>query len=251
MKRMIQILIVGKDASFNEDLAGRLIEMGYYIKAVINKTSEAITYLENNDADILLIDIHLKGGREGIELGLLINELFQIPFIFLSSTDDNCIIKHARRAHPSSFLLKPVGNQQIRIAIEMTLENRKAIKEGELNVKMPHELQKEEMERGDKILFLKRGTQFKRVHLDDILWLEAESNYTSIVTKYEKFIYSSVLKSFAEKLPGRQFLRVHRSFVVNIKSITGFEENRLLIKDKRIPISKNYRKEIFQYFEVI
>jgi len=251
MRRVIQVLIVGKDSSFNEEMAGRLIEMGYYIKAVIHKTSDAITYLENNDADILLIDIHLKGGQAGIELGLLINSLFQIPFIFLSSTDDNSIIEQARRAHPSSFLLKPVGNQQLRIAIEMALGHCKATKERELDVKVPHELQKEGVERDDKILFLKRGTQFKRVHLDDILWLEAESNYTSIVTKYEKFIYSSVLKSFAEKLPGRQFLRVHRSFVVNIKSITGFEENRLLIKDKSIPISKNYRKEIFQYFEVI
>lgn len=153
MKRMIQILIIGKDSLFNEEMAGRLIEMGYNIKAVIRRTSDAIPYLESNDVDLLLIDIHLKGGRDGIELGLLINELFQLPFIFLSSTDDNCIIKHARRAHPSSFLLKPVGNQQMRIAIEMALENREAIKEGDLNVRLPQEIQKKVLNQMIKYCF--------------------------------------------------------------------------------------------------
>lgn len=83
------------------------------------------------------------------------------------------------------------------------------------------------------------------------MWLEACSNYTTIFTKNGKFTYSIVLKKIDQKLPEDQFMRVHRSSIVNIENITGFEGNLLYVQDKQIPVSKAHRDKVFKKFTVI
>ena len=100
-------------------------------------------------------------------------------------------------------------------------------------------------------LFLKKDHHFERVPLDEILFLKADSNYSVIHTKNGKFIYSTVLKNIEPQLPINKFLRIHRSYVVNINKVKGFEGNTLFIGDKRIPVSKSYKNDVFRLFRTI
>jgi DNA-binding LytR/AlgR family response regulator len=100
-------------------------------------------------------------------------------------------------------------------------------------------------------LFFKKGTHYQKVALQDILWLQAESNYTTIFTQTEKYTYSCVLKHFEDKLPANQFVRVHRSYIVNICNVSGLEGNSLLIGKKRIPVSKTFSNHIFDQFKTL
>ena len=247
----VQVLFISSNSLFSSDIAEWITNIGHNIILSNVEEDEVVALMHAHHIDVALIDIQLAEAVKGIELGLLMNKLFKVPLVLLSSTDDEHIIKQARQVHPCVLLLSPFRDQQIRVAIEMALESRLEKKEEIVKEPLRQKNQRIKIGADNKILFLKSGNQFKRVQLNDILWLEAEGNYTSIVTRFGTFLYSSVLKNFSEKLPPHLFLRVHRSFIVNINSITGFEENRLLINGKTIPISKNYKKDIFKYFEVI
>lgn len=104
---------------------------------------------------------------------------------------------------------------------------------------------------GPKGLFLRKGNAFHLVAVKDIVLLEADRNYTTVYTKTDKYIYSTVLKKMEEKFPKQYFLRVHRSYLVNIEAITGFEGNLLHVGSQRIPVSRNYRMAVFRLFDVI
>uniref|UniRef100_UPI0025B9EFA6 LytTR family DNA-binding domain-containing protein n=1 Tax=Marinilabilia sp. TaxID=2021252 RepID=UPI0025B9EFA6 len=66
-----------------------------------------------------------------------------------------------------------------------------------------------------------------------------------------KYTYSVVLKSFEEKLSPKDFMRVHRSFIVNLSNVTGFEGNTLFIDKTRIPVTRAAQEKVFKHFRVI
>lgn len=102
-----------------------------------------------------------------------------------------------------------------------------------------------------RCLFLRKGNAFVRVEINDIILLEADRNYTTIHTKDDTYIYSIILKKIEEKLPQSCFLRVHRSYLINITAITGFEGNLLHIGNLRVPVSRTYRMHVFSLFKTI
>lgn len=64
-------------------------------------------------------------------------------------------------------------------------------------------------------------------------------------------MYSTVLKKLEDRLPEDRFLRVHRSFIVNIQSVQGFEGNMLYVENNKIPVSKSHQEEVFKLFRTI
>lgn len=100
-------------------------------------------------------------------------------------------------------------------------------------------------------IFLRKGNAFHRVAVKDIVLLQADRNYTTVYTKTDKYIYSIVLKKMEQKFPVESFLRVHRSYLVNIEAVTGFEGNLLFVGNQRVPVSRSYRMEVFKLFNVI
>jgi DNA-binding LytR/AlgR family response regulator len=249
----ISILIVEDEIMIAEDIAMRLEEMGYEVSAIIDNVDETVHWLEENQTDILLVDISLHGSKSGIDLARVINERFNLPFVFLTSLSSDTIVRMARNVNPAAYLLKPFNDRQVKVSIDMALQNfygedKVSETEPAPDQESPHQ---NLVLRMPQCLFLKKNTSYQKVAFNDILWLEAESNYTLIHTKDEKYTYSMVLKSFEDKLPEDTFLRVHRSFIVNISNVTGIEGNSLLIGDSQIPVAKPIREELFKRFNII
>lgn len=244
----VQILIVEDEIIIAEDISFRLQKMGYAVVKVVDNVDMAIECLEKNAVDIALVDIALEGSKTGIDLAQEINKKFHLPFIFLTSLSDESTIEKVSKTKPSAYLLKPFNDNQVRISIEMALfnfyeNNREISNEPTKNSELPVKT--------SNALFLKKDTHYDKVELKDILWLEADSNYTFIHTKTDKYIYSSVLRNFEDKLPHDMFIRVHRSYIVNISCVTGFMGNTLIVGNKQIPVNKENRDEIFKRFNVI
>lgn len=86
--------------------------------------------------------------------------------------------------------------------------------------------------------------------MDEILLLKGSQNYTYIYTKKETYLYSKQLNQIAQRLIAPQFVRVHRSYIINIDAIDGFEGNQLLLGNTLVPISKPYREKVFGMLEV-
>jgi len=246
----VKILVVEDELLLAEDIKMRLERLGYEVPAYVPSVNAALEKLkEVEDIDLALIDISLKGKMDGIDLAKVINTLYRIPFIFLTSHADRALVERAKMVNPAGYMLKPFNDRELAINIEMALANYSN------QIAHPGPGNSPEVEREthpvyhlNESLFLRKDHHFQRVALADITILEADNNYTTVYTKNDKFIYSTVLKKMEEKLPGKYFMRVHRSYVVNINAVTGFEGNMLHISDRRIPVSKQYKNEVFKIF---
>ncbi len=253
MSNKVTILIVEDEMMIADDIAMRLTDMGYEVKGKTDNVDDAIEWLEHNLVDILLVDISLYGDKSGIDLATVVNERFHLPFIFLTSLANDSIIEKARQVNPAAYLLKPFNDRQVKVALDMALYNFYGAKKKEAS--LPEENTEEPTSdfflQMPACLFLRSGNHYRKVSFDDILWLEADSNYTVIHTRDEKFTYSTVLKNFEEKLPQNDFVRVHRTYIVNLSNVTGFEGNMLLINEKKIPVNKSCRDRVFKRFNII
>lgn len=252
MNKKVRILIVEDEFMISEDIAMRLSDFGFDVVGIASSAEEAIKILEKGLTDLAILDINIDGDKDGIELAKIIEANYKIPFIFLTSLASRSVVERAHDTHPSSYLLKPFNDRQVQIAIDMALLNfsqNKSVLDTQKNDK--------EATKSPSIipmlncLFLKKDTHFERVQFDDISYLCAESNYTTIYTKSGRYIFSSILKNFEEKLPSNIFIRVHRSYIVNVNAITGFEGNFLHIGKIHIPVSKSNKDDLFNAFTIV
>jgi DNA-binding LytR/AlgR family response regulator len=251
--KKVRILIVEDEILIAQDIANRLIAINYEIVGIAASAERALQLIETNkDIDIILIDIILRGNVDGIELARTINEMYNIPFIFLTSHADSSMVERAKNVKPYAYILKPFNDLQVSIALELALVNysNNAPSEEILKKRAFSETENQVLQIKDS-LFLKKDNHFERVLIKEILFLKADSNYCTIVTKAERFLYSMVLKKIETHLPTHQFIRVHRSYVVNVNSVNGFEGNRLFIGENKIPVSKLHRNEVFKLFHTI
>jgi two-component system LytT family response regulator len=107
----------------------------------------------------------------------------------------------------------------------------------------------EKLESNDEFLFIKSEYKLLRVNLNDITFIEGMKEYVRIHIYGQKSIMTLLsIKSLEEKLPNDKFMRVHRSYIVNLLKVTTVERMTIVFDDKnRIPVSDNY-KEKFQTF---
>lgn len=233
-----KILVVEDEVILGMDMIGRLKKMGYEVFPLAKNPDRAMEQLAKNQPDLLMLDIDLGEKHiDGIELAAQIKKKYHVPFIFLTSHAEGVYIERAKKLQPSAYLLKPFRDKEMGIAIEMALANFSGQDTGNVAI--------------NDSLFLKKQDRFERVKFEDILWLAADGNYTEIHTTSETFIYSTLLKKVEIVLPQDLFYRVHRSYIVNKESITGFSGNVLSIHEHKIPISKQYREMVFGWFNTI
>ncbi|WP_271766482.1 LytR/AlgR family response regulator transcription factor [Aquimarina algiphila] len=249
----VKILIVEDEILLAQDISQRLTEINYHVTGIAQTVNHALQLItENQDIDIILIDIILKGDRDGIELARIINDKYHIPFIFLTSHADTHIVERAKSVHPYAYILKPFNDRQVSVAIELALLNFSKKTPGK-DLLEPQDFTANENQvlQIKDCLFLKKDHHFERVPLAEILFLQADSNYCTVYTKSDRFVYSTVLKNIEAQLPINRFLRTHRSYVVNIDLVSGFEGNMLFIGDKKVPVSKTHRDHVFKLFHTI
>lgn len=100
-------------------------------------------------------------------------------------------------------------------------------------------------------IFIRKRERHYRVKYADIFWIEAQSNYSIIVTSKEKYIIATTLGKVGAKLPTSTFVRVNRSFIVNRSHVDALEGNSIFINENRIMVSKNNRTNFFSHFHIL
>jgi two-component system, LytTR family, response regulator len=135
------------------------------------------------------------------------------------------------------YLLKPFSLERFIIAVDKALEK--------LNlVKIPkQESQENETE---SYIFIKTGGKIYKIKHDDLLFAEANGNYTKIITTKNTLQIALTFSDFEKLLPGLLFLRVHRSFIINKSKISHVEGNRIFIEKSEIPIGSNYKERFLK-----
>ena len=121
--KQITAVIVEDEVIIAEDLKEILEELGYHVPDTAVSAEEAIDLIRNEKPDIVLVDIMLKGRMDGIELAKIINDSFDIPFIFVTSHADRATIERAKKTRPHGYIVKPFEEEDIFAAVEIAMNN--------------------------------------------------------------------------------------------------------------------------------
>jgi DNA-binding LytR/AlgR family response regulator len=248
--KKVKILLVEDEAIVAQDVAMRLQQKGYSISGVASNAKEALGILASSETDLCLLDIALGNRVDGIALAHLINESYQLPIIYLTAQKDEPTFERAVETKPAAFILKPFTDRELEIAIDLAISNFASGKTAR-QWSSQSSVKEDDMFSLKESIFLRKKEKFERVALKDILWAEAESNYTTIVTADSQFVLSVTLHDVESHLPAPSFMRIHRSYVVNMQHVESIEGNMLYIKKRPFQVSKTRREEIFRCFKMI
>lgn len=100
-------------------------------------------------------------------------------------------------------------------------------------------------------LFIRKDYVINKVPVADVLWIEAMGDYVTIHTKDKKFILHSTLRTIESRLPQDKFIRVHRSYIVQIENIKTVEDTSIYVTDKAIPLGSLYKNNFFKRLEIL
>lgn len=234
----IRIGIVEDEMIIAETIASSLQKFGYEVAGMAAGYDEAVSFIEKEKPDLLLLDIRLRGYKDGIDLGWHIKQNYDIPFIFLTANSDPATIDKVKFLNPPAFLIKPFNSNELYASIEICLYNSSK--------------QKGLAKQGDKTedliindaLFIKEGHLYHKVPFKEILYLEKDHVYLLIQTTDKAYTVRSTVEEYLEKLSHKKFIQVHRSYIVNIDKVDTIDEIHLVMGEKKIPIAKNFRSEL-------
>lgn len=236
------ILIVEDDMIIGANISLQLTNLGYEIVGLVSRGEDAISQVRENAPDILLLDINLKGALNGIETAKAIQQVHDIPIIYLTANSDEATFEKAKETHPKAFITKPFNKLNLQRTIALVLE--------QLGEKKPLRNQNEIEVLKDRI-FVRHNGKMEKLLLQDILYIEADRNYCTIVTSNENYLLSSTLKVMEEKLPKHIFIRVHRSYIINIAKLDVVADGHLEIGRKVIPIGKSHKEQLLNRIHTI
>ncbi len=191
----------------------------------------ALECLKNNAIDLVFLDIQMPD-LTGIDLVKSIENLPQIVF----TTGHSEYALEAFEHQVTDFLVKPVEFPRLIKAVERArkLGGRSTAGGGVMEE-----------------IYVKVDGRFVRLALEDILYIESLGDYVTFRTDKEKFIVHSTLKNIDEKIKNPDFLKVHRSYIVNLSKVVDIEDTNLVIKDKIIPISRAHKPVLMSRIKTI
>nr|MDQ6904897.1 response regulator transcription factor [Bacteroidota bacterium] len=191
-------------------------------------------------------DIQLKGKMDGIETAALLDQYFQIPIIFLTANSDEVTFNRAKTAKPAAFIAKPFKQIDLQRSIELAI-SRMADPDNDNLTGMANR-NEEPFILSDRI-FIRHKEKMVKIMIADILYIEAERNYSRIFTLTKEYLLSVTLKTIEEKFPGRLFKRIHRSYFVNLQHVEAVAEDHVIIAHKKIPLSENLKGNLLQHLQ--
>lgn len=212
---------------------------GLEIVAKCNNPLEAITLLNKHNVDLVFLDIEMPN-LNGIEL---IKSLENLPqFIFTTAYPQYAL--EGFNLNATDYLVKPIpfhrfikaisrAKEKYQVTHMMTTQNVSSA--GPIS-KIPD----------DNFIFVKSEYENIKINIDNIRYIQGLKDYIKIYeTNSNKAIITlSNFKSIQDKLPTNQFLRVHKSFIVNINHIKALQKTKVVIDDVRIPIGETYKNDV-------
>ena len=200
------------------------------LRAEFSNAVEALNYLDYNTVDLIFLASRLPiySGFEFVE------KLKDETQIILMTNDPQDAFK-AFEYGLFDCISVPLDLDRI----EKTIERFK------LNFQKKHIPSTKEQNH----LIIKHNLKNEKIEVDDIDYIEATGDYVKLVTPQKNYIILSTMKGMMNRLPQNQFLRVHKSYIVNLKKVSHYTNKIVMIANKEIPLSRNHKKEFQLSYE--
>jgi DNA-binding LytR/AlgR family response regulator len=201
-----------------------------HVEASFTSPLEAVQWLSANPIDLLFLDMEMPD-LTGLEL---LRSLVHKPAVIIISGNPAFAVD-AFEFSVTDFLLKPLKDySRFLMAVNKVVDK-----------------EKKNSSPVDNNLYVKVDSLLLKVNTDDIFWIEASGDYIKIQTTDKVHTIYSTLKKIGSRLPDHKFVRVHRSFIVNLSKITNIDPNNLEVNKKIIPISGSYKEDLLNKIQVL
>lgn len=202
------------------------------VAASCSNALEAKAALQKQKIDILFLDINMP-----VLSGIAFLKTLKNPPQVIFTTAYKEYAVDAFDLSACDYLLKPFSFERFIIAVDKAFEK--------LDMVPIVNPESTEAKTEDYIFIKTDGKIYKILH-NELLFAEAQGNYTKIVTAQNTLLPAMTFSGFEEIVPKTLFLRVHRSFIINKSKITHIEGNRVFINKNEIPIGSNYKEEFLK-----
>jgi DNA-binding LytR/AlgR family response regulator len=248
MDTLIKILVVEDEMIIGAKISMQLTSLGYEVTGILPRGEEAIQHAKENKPDIILLDINLKGKLDGIETAIELQHQAAIPIIYITANSDEATFNRAKSTKPYAFITKPFKQLDLQRAIELTI-SRMADNTGGL-----HTTNKPEDEQSfilsDRI-FIRYKEKMIKIMLAEILYMEADRNYSRIFTSTREYLLTTTLKTIEEKMSMQLFMRIHRSYLINITHVDEVAESHVMIAKKPVPLGSGMREQLMHRMQTL
>jgi len=229
---MTRCMIVDDEALARQVIQSHLQMMhGFQVVAVCSNATEAATALKNFEVDLILLDIQLPG-IDGLSF---LRTLVNPPLVILTTA----YAEYALESYEFSvidYLLKPISFERFSKAINKVVD-------GKLYTRLPAEKENAPSER----IFIKSGNKFFKVNFSEIIYIEAMKDYLKIHTADYKLVTHQTMTEMEKILPSRQFIRVHKSFIVSARHIRSVYGSSIETEKDTIPIGLSYKNSVMNF----
>ncbi|MCB0490344.1 MAG: response regulator [Cyclobacteriaceae bacterium] len=244
----VKILVVEDEFIVAEDIRRNLVKLGYEVIRISRTAEEAIAAVKLSVPDLVLLDIRLGDDMDGIQAAEVIRKLVDIPFIYVTAHTDSVTFERAKRTAPHAYIVKPFNFQNLHLSIELALHNYSQ----KIFARPDEQAAFEDNPTGpihyliNNSIFIKSGKSFEKVKLSDVKYIKADGSYSNLHAGNKEFILAMNLHTVLEKIDRPEFLRTHRSYVVNLNNIDRIEDNGVVIGETLIPVSRKVRDELMR-----
>ena len=206
----LQAIIVEDEETSREILKNYLAKYCPNVKLVgeAGNVEEALVLIRNNELDLVFLDVEMPYG----------NAFDLLEKVFITAYDQYAI--DALNAHASYYLLKPISIDKLIEAVDYVFK----IKEKENNLQ--HSVLRLVNKKITGKITIPQQSGFEVLEIENILYCQADDNYTKIFLKDSKKLVSKTLKYFEEMLSDKGFARVHKSYLVNVNSIKEYRKGK-------------------------
>lgn len=212
-----------------------------HIVASVGNALEAKTILQTQQVDLLFLDINMPV-LNGISFLKTLKHPPQV--IFTTAYKEYAVDAFDLAA--CDYLLKPFSLERFIVAVDKVLEKSPLTASARYAARERPDGGTVSYDKKEDYLFLKADGKIYKIIHDELLFAEAQGNYTKVVTTQHTLLPSMTFSSFEELLPSTHFLRVHRSFLINKSKITHIEGNRVFVQNYEIPIGSSYREDFLK-----
>ncbi len=231
-----KILLAINDKELLAGMALSLVQMGYFVSGVITKSEDVKERFRNTRSDLVIED------KRGQILKELPAPWPDIPSILIIDTETS----HSGNELQTT-LHYPFSKKILKECID-TVISQYTLVQVETN---EHDSKTAEALKLEDRIFVRYKDKMVKLEIADILYIEADSNYSRIFAKGKEYLLAITLKTMETKLPLSDFFRIHRSYIVNLRQIDEVAETHLVISRKALPISKTLRPRLLKRLQTI
>ena len=233
---MKKILIVEDEVELANNISEILSNMDYKVAAIVDNAGSALDFLDENEVDLVLMDILIRGDLDGIDLAYKIREKFNLPIVFSTAYSGTEYLERISSDIHEGYLLKPFTLDSLKTAVFFGLKR--------------HEEKSPKDSKGKGSLKIMDKGYLVPVPYTEIVYLKADGLYTKVFTKAKSYLVRDILKGFEEKLPADKFLRVHKSFLVNMDYIASFNAKKINLGETNVPIRRGLYRELMEKMNI-